>query len=184
MIITMSHVFKGDHSKLDNEQRRREFPPDQILKQAGVKPGDTVIDFGAGIGYFAIPAARMVGKAGTVYAIDFSEGMIKAMRRKSRGLVNIEILQQDYIPDTPSDIILGINILHEVSDPQLFIDDCKKYLKEGGSLTIIDWHKKVTGQGPPVEKRISKDEAIAMLGAKYEDLSLENKDYYFLKYTK
>jgi len=38
-----------------------------------IKQGDTLIDFGCGIGYFSIPALDFVGDQGTVIAIDGSD---------------------------------------------------------------------------------------------------------------
>ncbi len=40
------------------------------LERAGIKEGQTVLDFGCGPGFYAIAAARMVGAKGKVYALD------------------------------------------------------------------------------------------------------------------
>jgi len=42
----------------------------QLLRNAGIFEGQTVLDFGCGAGNYTIPAAEIVGKKGKVYAVD------------------------------------------------------------------------------------------------------------------
>ena len=48
--MQMPHVFHGDPGHLDSPARRKKLPALPLLQQMGIKPGDTVLDFGAGIG--------------------------------------------------------------------------------------------------------------------------------------
>jgi ubiquinone/menaquinone biosynthesis C-methylase UbiE len=43
---------------------------EEVLRKIGVRNGQTVLDFGCGRGNYAIPAARIVGEEGRVYALD------------------------------------------------------------------------------------------------------------------
>ena len=62
-----------------------------FLRMIGVKEGDVVIDFGCGPGKFCVPAARLVGTAGRVYAVDKNQKILKKVRRKAAelGLQNL-----------------------------------------------------------------------------------------------
>ena len=42
--------------------------PERALCEMGLQKGQTVLDYGCGIGSFSIPAAKMVGDEGVVYA--------------------------------------------------------------------------------------------------------------------
>ena len=54
------------------EFRLRDFfrPPERILREAGIRNGMTVLDFGCGPGGFSLAAAKLVGPDGRVYAVD------------------------------------------------------------------------------------------------------------------
>jgi 2-polyprenyl-3-methyl-5-hydroxy-6-metoxy-1,4-benzoquinol methylase len=52
--------------------------PDKILGPY-IKEGMTVLDFGCAMGFFSLPAARMVGSNGKVICIDIQKGMIEKL---------------------------------------------------------------------------------------------------------
>jgi len=54
------------------EERCRE-----ILKKVGVEEGQIVLDFGCGGGNYTIPAAKIIGNAGKIYAVDEDEYKLK-----------------------------------------------------------------------------------------------------------
>ena len=55
----------------------------EFLLQIGVNPGDTVLDFGCGPGCFCLPAARVVGDHGWVYAVDKNPRVLRQVRRQA-----------------------------------------------------------------------------------------------------
>jgi ubiquinone/menaquinone biosynthesis C-methylase UbiE len=82
------------HSKFynDEKERRKWQNPEAILPETGVKKGSIFVDVGCGEGFFAVPAARIVGKNGKVYALDIDEESIAILRKKAakEGLTNLE----------------------------------------------------------------------------------------------
>ena len=56
----------------DDEDRRQWQDPDAILAAIGLGPDMVFIDLGCGEGYFSLPAARIVGAKGRVYALDIN----------------------------------------------------------------------------------------------------------------
>ena len=62
------------------------------LTEAGVKRAQRVLEVGCGPGFFTIPAAKIVGEAGYVYAVDINPAAVKHVNRKiiREGLKNVE----------------------------------------------------------------------------------------------
>jgi len=62
-----------------------------VLREVGIRRGQVVLDFGCGSGNYTIPAAKIVGDGGVVYALDKNEWVLDELMRKaeSEGLRNI-----------------------------------------------------------------------------------------------
>ena len=56
------------------------------------KAGDTAIDIGANLGYYARPLSEIVGTAGRVHAVEPVPVVCRVLRRNLRGCRNVEIL--------------------------------------------------------------------------------------------
>ncbi|MFC1787241.1 class I SAM-dependent methyltransferase [Halobacteriota archaeon] len=177
----MAHRFKGDFSKLDNKRRREILPPENILREIGVKQGDVLIDFGCGIGYFTIPALDFVGDDGRVIAVDTSERMLDELKKRAGVRNNLDIIKSDKIIDVKADYILLVNVLHEIESPKEFLSGCFEHLWENGKVVVIDWQKKEADMGPPVNHRISKEEVIDMAKKRYAEKDI-NENFYFIEF--
>lgn len=176
----MSKRFHGDPSMLESERRQKKLPPEEVLGKLDIKNGDTLIDFGAGIGYFSIPALDYVGEEGKVIAIDISDTMYEELRKRTSGRRNIEVVQSDGLTGDKADIILLVNILHELDEPAAFLEDCFRSLHPGGRVAVIDWKKEETGDGPPVSHRIPSDEVIDMAQKPYAEHKLDDESYFLV----
>lgn len=177
----MSHPFHGDPSHLDSPSRRKILPPDQLLAQMGINQGDTVIDFGAGIGYFSIPALTLVGLRGRVIAIDQSPQMLDELRTRAGTRPNLYIVQGTGLNDFIADKILLIAILHELENPEAFLGSAFDHLKKNGRIFIIDWQKKETAEGPPLQERIPKHDLLSMTSRPHRE-HLIHDDFYFIEF--
>ena len=56
-----------------------------------VRPGDTALDIGANLGYYARPLSEIVGTAGRVHAVEPVPVVCRVLRRNLRGCRNVEI---------------------------------------------------------------------------------------------
>jgi len=56
--------------------------PERTLREMGLRKGQTILDYGCGIGSFSITAAKMVGDEGVVYALDIHPLAIRAVEKK------------------------------------------------------------------------------------------------------
>lgn len=166
----MAHIFDPEErARLDSPERRAEMPPEETLVKAGIKPGDIFLDIGCGTGYFSLPAARMVGPKGLVYAVDASGVMLAEIRSKvaSLGIFNLHTLQTPQgrlkMPETEATMAFLSDTLHEVEDKASFLAAVAAGLKPGARLAVIEWVKKQTPEGPPLKERLSEDEMQVLL---------------------
>jgi len=122
-------------------------PPGAILREAGVRPGMTVLDFGCGPGGFSVAAARLVGPQGLVYAADIHPLAVKSVRKSAgrRGLKNIRTIigsRMSDITDGEVDVVLLYDILHDLSECNRTLVELHRVLKPGGLLSVRDHHLK------------------------------------------
>jgi precorrin-6B methylase 2 len=63
----------------------------QLLKDVGIEAGQVVLDFGCGSGTYTVPAARIVGDKGKVYALDKDSEVLNKLMQKAQlaGLNNV-----------------------------------------------------------------------------------------------
>ena len=127
----------------DNPFRKLIHNPEAILKPY-VHPGDRVIDVGAGMGYFSIPLAKIVGPAGRVTAIDLQPQMLSALaKRAGRKGVLERITTHLSTPasldhQTKVDFILAFWMVHEVPDQRGFLSELYQVLKPEGHFLVVE----------------------------------------------
>ncbi len=178
----MPHRFKGNFSRLENEERKKILPAEDILQEMNIQQGETIIDFGCGIGYFSIPALDFVGDDGTVIAVDVSQEMIQELVKRAGHRKNLKIVHADSLIGLTADRILLSMVLHEINHPKEFLQTCFTALKPFGRVIVIDWQKKETGvMGPPVEERLTKEEVIQLTQRNYREHSI-HEWIYFLEF--
>ena len=108
-----------------------------------VKEGQTFLDYGCGTGCFIIPAARIVGMKGKVYALDCFPRQLEIVKEKARkaGLANIETILSDNrtgLPDECIDIVWMCDTFHEVEQRRAVLEELHRVLRQEGVLAIYD----------------------------------------------
>ncbi len=174
----MTRQFDPKHMhKLDSPERRKILPPEEILHKLNLSEGDIFIDIGCGTGYFSIPASKIVGPKSRVIALDISIEMIKELndRISAGNIKNITVIQSEKyklpIPDETGTFALASSVLHEVEDRKGFLLEVYRALCTTGRLGVIEWQKKETPEGPPIEHKLGPAEvhlAIEEAGFQFE----------------
>ena len=119
----------------------------EFLTEVGVDNGKAVLDFGCGSGTYTIPAARLVGDEGKVYALDVRKKALDEVEAKAKkdGLKNIVRLETSGGVGIPLrgetvDLILLIDVLHEIDDREGLFEEAYRVLKPGGALIVYPMH--------------------------------------------
>ena len=123
------------------------WPPEAMLRRIGVAAGHTFLDFGSGPGGYSLAAARLVGPAGKVYALDFNPIAVSAVERaaEKERLANITTVLADSAADVPNgsvDVAILHDVLHLLADPAKVIASLYRALKREGLLWVDDHHMK------------------------------------------
>lgn len=153
----------------DEDERRRWQNAEAILRSISLSLGSTFVDMGCGDGFFALPAARLVGKAGKVYAIDQNAEAIERLKKKAarEGLRNLETkvaeAEETLLCNGCADIVFFGIVLHDFRDPARVLTNAKAMLKASGRLVNLDWKKEPMELGPPLRIRLSEEEATQLL---------------------
>lgn len=178
------------HKKYHDEAERRQLqPPEPILRKIGMGPGMKMADIGCGNGYFTLPAARMAGENGAVYGLDPDTDALKELRAKAEkeGLTNLFLTAGDAESVIPcegcADIVFFGICLHDFREPGQVLTNAKRILKKGGLLADLDWKKKPTSRGPPLDIRFDEARASALIKAAsfvIESVSDSGPDHYLI----
>ena len=130
---------------LERRERELEENPDLAMRLIRVARGSTVADVGAGSGYFTIRLAKAVGTEGKVYAVDIQQGMLDLLQRAvtKEKLTNVTPVlgaaDDPRLPAASLDLVLMVDVYHELSSPQTTLGHLKNALKPGGRLVLLEY---------------------------------------------
>lgn len=144
--------------------------PEQILGELYLKENMTAVEFGCGVGIFALALAEKL-KRGRVYGLDVQEEKLSALKNKAllEKLTNVFTIHCDLETEGGStlhgnyaDAVLIPNVLFQAENKCAIIEESKRVLKSGGQLLIIDWQK--SSPLAPKQGAISPDEIKKITG--------------------
>lgn len=160
------HAALADPSRPGADIARDPFrKPAEVLAFAGVRPGDRIVDFMSGGGYFTRLLARAVGASGRIYAYLPDEEVKNCDPAETDGTIalahdraypNISLLASPvnaFVAPEPLDMVWTAQNYHDLHDPfmapvNLAVLNKRIYdsLKPGGVFLVID-HAAEAGSG-------------------------------------
>jgi ubiquinone/menaquinone biosynthesis C-methylase UbiE len=130
---------------LERTEREAEEAPSRLHEWLAVPPGAVVADVGAGTGFHARRLAAAVGPEGRVYAADIQPEMLERLQAQAEneGLRHIEtVLATTTDPGLPAgccDLVLLVDVYHELSHPYEVMERLVQALKPGGRLVLVEF---------------------------------------------
>jgi ubiquinone/menaquinone biosynthesis C-methylase UbiE len=112
-----------------------------------VDDGHTVLEPGAGMGFFTLELARLVGPSGRVIALDVQPKMLKALKRRARKAGLLDRIDARLVaPNSLGvrdlsrsvDFTLAFAVVHELPDASLFFHEAAMASKPGGLLLLAE----------------------------------------------
>jgi len=120
--------------------------PEKILAPY-IREGMTILDVGCAMGFFSLPAARMVGPNGKVVCIDVQAKMIQSLKKRVlkadlAGQIDTRLCRSDSlgVDDLAQkiDFAFAIAVVHEVPEVSVFFKEICKTLKLAGQLLVAE----------------------------------------------
>jgi len=116
--------------------------PYKLLRAAGLKEGQRVLEVGCGPGFFTIPAAKMVGAKGLVYATDINPFAVRRVKKKieREHIKNIEpmlaIASDTGLPESSIDLAFIFGLRYVVGGLGNVLSEMLRILKRGALLSF------------------------------------------------
>lgn len=160
----------GRIERLRSADRLTYFDPDRIWDELNPAPDCTLVDIGTGVGFIALPFAKRYPDA-AVYGCDILAGMIDLLREDAdaQGLGNVEgrVMSPNAVdlPDGAADVVVMAQLHHELDEPEALLTECRRLLRPGGTIAIIDWKDEDNGKSPPAGRRVPEADLRRQLTA-------------------
>ena len=165
---------------LERNERDDEEAPDIALNVLQIAKGSTVADIGAGSGYITVRLAQRVGPTGHVFATDVQPQMLNILGRRlvAQKIANVTLIEGTFddpkLPPAAVDLILMVDVYHELSQPQAMLRHLRASLKPGGRLVLLEYRK----EDPmvPIKPEHKMSVAEAKLEVEAEGFTLSKVD--------
>jgi len=176
-----AYMHKSSEEELiqsfESEERDAYQHPEKVLKYLGKIKGKSIMDLGAGSGYFSIRLAKTGAKVISADVNEKFQAYLKERITKEK-ISNLELRKIPY--DNPMleaeevDLVLTVNTYHHIENRSEYFSKVKSGIKKGGELIIIDFFKAEIPVGPPNDHKVSIDEVISELKeAGYKDFTID-----------
>lgn len=139
----------------DEQSRDRMDEARLVMDRAGIAPGMTVADIGAGEGYYTVRLAKRVGAQGRVLAEDIMPEVIEALGRRvtRENWANVSLrlgtAEDPKLPAASFDRVFMVHMYHEITEPYAFLWNLRPALRPGGEVIVVDANRPTARHGTP-----------------------------------
>ena len=131
----------AEHERLIRQAARLAPRTERLFREAGIGPGQRVLDLGSGVGDVAMLVARLVGHSGEVVGIERDPRSLDRARARvaEAGLHNVSFIQSDVSQITankPFDAAVGRLILMWLPDPVSVLRQLSLLVRPGGIVAF------------------------------------------------
>lgn len=139
----------------DEGARDKASESGRVMDMAGIAPGMTVADIGAGEGYYTIRLSNRVGAKGRVLAQDIQPKVISALaarvEREKLGNVSVKLgaPADPKLPSASFDRVMLVHMYHEIREPYAFLWNLRPSLRPGGRVIVVDADRPTKDHGTP-----------------------------------
>ena len=138
-------------SWLERDSRPKEENTQIAINKLPVKKSSVVADIGAGTGYYTFRIAPLVPD-GKVYAVEIQDDAIDFINERSKANNQGNVVavkgseKSPNLPKNSCDLIIMVDVYHELSYPHEMLQEIKQSLKPEGKLLLIEYR----GEDPKV----------------------------------
>lgn len=154
-----------DYSRI-KEMRNNFVPLDTVKAFVGLKDGQSMIDVGAGDGFYSLSFASDNPKSAITALEPGHNGLLLIKKQISElGIKNVNVVEEDacQVHDySHYDKVFFSSVFHDLGCKEEVLKNMSSTLKKGSEVVFIEFRKEVEA-GPPQHIRISEDELRSML---------------------
>ena len=184
-----SEPYTGDLSIFETPGREDRLQINRVMQILGITQGKAVADIGAGSGWFTVRAAKRVGAAGVVYAVEINPEAVRYIneRAQKEQLQNVKTIlskpDDPLLPPHSIDAVLLLKTYHEVAQPVVLLHNLRAALRLGAKIGVIDrnGNGEDHGVGRDVVVQEAKESGYSLL-EQYDFVKGDKMDY-FLVFT-
>lgn len=165
------------------DARDRSGEAEQVIHLAGIAPGMSVADIGAGEGYYTVRLAPVVGPKGRVLAEDIvpevEDRLAQRVHRESLDNVAVKLGTPDdpMLPSKSFDRIFMVHMYHEVQSPYAFLWHMREALKPDGQVIVVDANREPKRHGIPPKQLACEFAAVGLKLIHVEPIA-EGENYF------
>lgn len=159
------------------DARDRLGEAEQVIRLAGVAPGMSVADIGAGEGYYTVRLAPVVGRRGRVLAEDIvpevEARLVQRVHRENLDNVAVKLGEPDdpMLPPHSFDRIFLVHVYHEVESPYEFMWNLREGLKPDGEVIVVDADRPPKRHGIPARLLQCELAAVGLKLTRFEPIT-------------
>ena len=172
--------------RFESPERDEYQQPEKVVEFLGDLHGQTIMDIGAGSGYFSV---RLAEKGANVIAADVDDEFQEFLKKriKENQLENIETRKIPYdspdLKESEVDMVLMVNTYHHIENRAAYFAKVRKGTKPEGKLVVVDFFKSDIPIGPPMDHKLAMDVVITELkeaGYTSFDINVELLPYQYI----
>ena len=178
-------IVSPRYSNEDARDSAGEF--ETVVALAGVEPGMSVADIGAGEGYYTVRLAPLVSEEGRVLAQDIvpetRDALASRVQRERLDNVAVKLGEPNdpMLPDNSFDRIFMVHMYHEIQRPSEFLWHLRPSLQRGGSVVVVDADRPTNRHGTPPRLLICEFAAVGYELSKFTRLG--DSEAYFAQFV-
>jgi len=163
-----------DDSFSTEDARDRLGEAEEVMALAGMTPGMSVADVGAGAGYYTVRLSRIVGPKGRVLAEDIipetRDQLSERVQRESLDNVAVKLGTPDdpTLPHASFDRVFLVHMYHEVESPYAFLWHLRDGVKPDGLVIVVDSDRPVGRHGIPPAQLKCEFAAVGLRPVKFQ----------------
>lgn len=130
---------------LERDEREQEERTELLIAALKARPGDVIADIGAGTGYHVRRLAPKVAPGGRVYAVEIQPEMLTLLTNKMAELKITNVvavlgtIDDPKLPTNSVDLVLMVDVYHELSHPYEMMRAISSSLKPGGRMVLVEF---------------------------------------------